>query len=115
MYKDFIVYFRNEDDAQKAESALRKIRAKDLFIDTMPGENRLENYSPVIPIGSSSLNPGTNQMYPGQLGAWKDGSDLLFNRNDPKITHMLQGKVHAEDYSEAMQIMGEARGVLEKR
>ena len=98
MYKDFIVYFRNEDDAQKAESALRKIRAKDLFIDTMPGENRLENYSPVIPLGS-----------------WKDGSDLLFNRNDPKITHMLQGKVHAEDYSEAMQIMGEARGVLEKR
>jgi|SRR5690625_4386359 len=102
------VYFKTEDEAEKAKSRLQQLKIKDISVEEMPEASGTTIYVPFFPTNTGT--PATSGSQ-GGLGSVTPiipavEADDKAERND-HLMHLLRIEIEDQDYEEAVSILKE--------
>lgn len=103
MQNKIVAYFRTENDAESARSALQSLRVSNLMVDSIPDSGKRVRYIPVAPFGA----------HWGAAGFVKRGTlldDEPSAGSDAPMTHLLELEIEETDFEEAMKLLQENNG-----
>ncbi|MFC4023449.1 hypothetical protein ACFOUV_06370 [Oceanobacillus longus] len=103
MTKNILAYFKTENDAESARSALQTLKVSNLIIDSLPEANEGTAYIPIAPLGPTWGGKGI-------VGFSNLIEDEASHGGDNHITYMLEGQIEDEEVEEAMKILMENNG-----
>ncbi|WP_405097714.1 hypothetical protein [Oceanobacillus sp. FSL H7-0719] len=101
MKKRIEAYFKSENDVETAKTALQQLHVQDIIIDDIPEEGNKIAFVPFVQSGLS----------------WGVAASLDLNQEEKKeeeMTHVLEGKVKAEEYDKAIAILSEKEGYMRR-
>ncbi|WP_042221281.1 hypothetical protein [Oceanobacillus manasiensis] len=104
MTKNFVAYFKSENDAEAAKAKLEKLRVSNLLVDEVPEGEKRKAFIPIVGMGT----PGTMSTGAGAMGIINTSEDSRDEHGE--VTHLLEGKVEQEDYDEAISLLSESKG-----
>ncbi|WP_249869414.1 hypothetical protein [Oceanobacillus saliphilus] len=97
MTRNILAYFRSENDAESARSALQTLKVTNLIVDKIPAADENPRYIPIAPLGPTWGVTGT-------VGLNKVGEEASQNSDAP-VTHLIEGQIVEEDIEDALEIL----------
>ncbi|MUK88728.1 hypothetical protein GMD78_10025 [Ornithinibacillus sp. L9] len=101
MAKEFIAYFKTEDDLLSAHASLKTLHTHELRVDKIPNEGG--GYT-VFPFTATSSEAAMNFGYGAFYSSASSKQEL-----DGEI-HVLEGKVDEPDYDAVVHVLRENNG-----
>ncbi len=112
MYKTIQAFFKTENDAEAVKALLNKLKTNDLRVDQLPEEGIGSIF--LVPLtygGNNSTGTGTGSptgAAGGVIAAAEQSND------DSAREHVLEAKVEEEDLQEALKIIMENDGHVDR-
>ncbi|CQR45996.1 hypothetical protein BN1058_00239 [Paraliobacillus sp. PM-2] len=109
MFNRLQAYFRTENDAEDVRAKLNKVNVKNVTVDTLDTDYDTTFTAPLVARISTSPNAAGMSLYPFQV---EDDDALYENAKDRNV--ILECEVEEEDFTEALQILYENEGYVDK-
>ncbi|MFC2949012.1 hypothetical protein [Virgibacillus sediminis] len=104
--KPIQAYFKSENDAEAARTALQRLKTEHVMVDSIPNDQKQAR---LIPLN----NPGAGAGTVGFMG--RAEAEMLQGDDQTSITHVLEGEVGEQEYEQATEILKQHNGYdLEK-
>ncbi|WP_156290823.1 hypothetical protein [Oceanobacillus salinisoli] len=97
MTKQFIAYFKTEDDLLSARASLNTVRTHDITIDQVQRDNHGYTFIPYVSINYTTSNTGFTAFYQDE----QDERGQLF---------VLEGEADDRDYDDVIKILKQNGG-----
>ncbi|WP_067727976.1 hypothetical protein [Oceanobacillus damuensis] len=98
MARKILAYFKSENDAESARSALKTLKVTNLIVDQIPATDENPRYIPIAPIGPTWGVTGT-------VGLNKVGGEEASQDSDAPLTHLIEGQIEEDDLNDAIGIL----------
>lgn len=106
MFKPITVYVKNENDAEDLKAKLKRFKTNDLLVDQIQDRDDLDLIAPPPPNeGHGGVYANTSPEIPIYVNSEGD---------DEERNSILTGEVAEEDFQEALNVIREEGGYIEK-
>ncbi|ELK48839.1 hypothetical protein D479_01040 [Halobacillus sp. BAB-2008] len=110
MSKYVQAYFQTENDAEGAKSSLQKLAVEGEMVEAVPEEADL---TPIVPLAGSTSTGGGTFTFTEVISPKHDHEEALTDKKH--LTHVLHFSVEEESLEEALKIMKDHGGHVDKK
>jgi len=101
------VYFKTEDEAEKAKAHLQQLKVKDISVEEMPEASGTTIYVPFFPTNAGTSAASGSQGGLGSAAPIIPAVEADDGEQDDHLMHLLRVEIEDQDYEEAMSILKE--------
>ncbi|SHM71386.1 hypothetical protein [Gracilibacillus kekensis] len=114
MYKAIQAFFKEEDDAETVKADLNKLKSNNIRVDKLPEADRTILLTPLTYAGNGTTNAGGGAGA-GIIGAFtRDNEGAGINTDNSPREYTVECEVEESDYQEALKIIMENDGHMDK-
>ncbi|GAE92090.1 hypothetical protein JCM21714_1071 [Gracilibacillus boraciitolerans JCM 21714] len=113
MYKAIQAFFKSENDAETAKADLNKIKANNIRVDHLPESDRTLLLTPLAYSGNNTSGMGAGGGIVAAFTKNNEGKGVTGDNKSRDYT--IECEVAEDDYQEALKIIMENDGHMDKK